>query len=88
MQLSNEDFVIYSSAWLQAGWPKIVRGTGFGIIGDILVGRWRAGRQPVVSKARHVGTAGIKARLPTFRPWRHHTLLIARPVEPAVAHDG
>ena len=40
MQLSNEGILIILFVGLVAGWlaGKIVRGTGFGIIGDILVG--------------------------------------------------
>jgi len=40
MQLSNESIIVILFVGLIAGWlaGKIVRGTGFGIIGDILVG--------------------------------------------------
>src|ERR1700730_1202137 len=40
MQLSNESILVILFVGLIAGWlaGKIVRGTGFGIIGDILVG--------------------------------------------------
>jgi uncharacterized membrane protein YeaQ/YmgE (transglycosylase-associated protein family) len=40
MQMSNEGIVVILFVGLVAGWlaGKIVRGTGFGIIGDILVG--------------------------------------------------
>ena len=40
MQLSNEGIIVILLVGLVAGWlaGKIVRGTGFGIIGDILVG--------------------------------------------------
>ncbi len=40
MQLSNEGILVILFVGLVAGWlaGKIVRGTGFGIIGDILVG--------------------------------------------------
>lgn len=40
MVLSNESVVVILFVGLVAGWlaGKIVRGTGFGIIGDILVG--------------------------------------------------
>ena len=40
MQISNEGILVILFAGLIAGWlaGKIVRGTGFGIIGDILVG--------------------------------------------------
>jgi len=40
MQLSNEGILIILFVGLVAGWlaGKIVRGTGFGIIGDIIVG--------------------------------------------------
>ena len=40
MQLSNEGILVILFIGLVAGWlaGKIVRGTGFGIIGDILVG--------------------------------------------------
>src|SRR5436305_12693180 len=40
MQLSNESLLVILFVGLVAGWVagKIVRGTGFGIIGDILVG--------------------------------------------------
>jgi uncharacterized membrane protein YeaQ/YmgE (transglycosylase-associated protein family) len=40
MVLSNESIVVIIFVGLVAGWlaGKIVRGTGFGIIGDILVG--------------------------------------------------
>jgi uncharacterized membrane protein YeaQ/YmgE (transglycosylase-associated protein family) len=40
MQLSNESLIVILFVGLVAGWlaGKIVRGTGFGIIGDILVG--------------------------------------------------
>jgi uncharacterized membrane protein YeaQ/YmgE (transglycosylase-associated protein family) len=40
MVLSNESIIIILFVGLVAGWlaGKIVRGTGFGIIGDILVG--------------------------------------------------
>ena len=40
MVLSNESLVVILFVGLIAGWlaGKIVRGTGFGIIGDILVG--------------------------------------------------
>ena len=40
MQLSNEGILIILFVGLVAGWlaGKIVQGTGFGIIGDILVG--------------------------------------------------
>jgi uncharacterized membrane protein YeaQ/YmgE (transglycosylase-associated protein family) len=40
MQLSNEGILVILFVGLIAGWlaGKIVRGTGFGIIGDILVG--------------------------------------------------
>ncbi len=40
MQLSNQSILVILFVGLIAGWlaGKIVRGTGFGIIGDILVG--------------------------------------------------
>jgi uncharacterized membrane protein YeaQ/YmgE (transglycosylase-associated protein family) len=40
MQISNESILVILFVGLVAGWlaGKIVRGTGFGIIGDILVG--------------------------------------------------
>lgn len=40
MQLSSESLLVILFVGLVAGWlaGKIVRGTGFGIIGDILVG--------------------------------------------------
>jgi uncharacterized membrane protein YeaQ/YmgE (transglycosylase-associated protein family) len=40
MQLSNESIIVILFVGLIAGWlaGKIVRGTGFGLIGDILVG--------------------------------------------------
>ena len=40
MDLSNESILVILFVGLVAGWlaGKIVRGTGFGIIGDILVG--------------------------------------------------
>jgi uncharacterized membrane protein YeaQ/YmgE (transglycosylase-associated protein family) len=40
MVLSNESLIVILFVGLIAGWlaGKIVRGTGFGIIGDILVG--------------------------------------------------
>ncbi len=40
MQISNEGILVILFVGLVAGWlaGKIVRGTGFGIIGDILVG--------------------------------------------------
>ena len=40
MVLSNEGIIVILFVGLVAGWlaGKIVRGTGFGIIGDILVG--------------------------------------------------
>ena len=40
MHLSNESLLVILFVGLVAGWlaGKIVRGTGFGIIGDILVG--------------------------------------------------
>src|ERR1700744_1180165 len=40
MQLSNEGILVILFVGLVAGWlaGKLVRGTGFGIIGDILVG--------------------------------------------------
>jgi uncharacterized membrane protein YeaQ/YmgE (transglycosylase-associated protein family) len=40
MVLSNESIIVIIFVGLVAGWlaGKIVRGTGFGIIGDILVG--------------------------------------------------
>jgi uncharacterized membrane protein YeaQ/YmgE (transglycosylase-associated protein family) len=40
MQMSNESILVILFVGLVAGWlaGKIVRGTGFGIIGDILVG--------------------------------------------------
>jgi uncharacterized membrane protein YeaQ/YmgE (transglycosylase-associated protein family) len=40
MQMSNEGILVILLVGLIAGWlaGKIVRGTGFGIIGDILVG--------------------------------------------------
>jgi uncharacterized membrane protein YeaQ/YmgE (transglycosylase-associated protein family) len=40
MQMSNEGILVILFVGLIAGWlaGKIVRGTGFGIIGDILVG--------------------------------------------------
>ncbi len=40
MQISNEGILVILFFGLVAGWlaGKIVRGTGFGIIGDILVG--------------------------------------------------
>jgi uncharacterized membrane protein YeaQ/YmgE (transglycosylase-associated protein family) len=40
MQISNEGIFVILFVGLVAGWlaGKIVRGTGFGIIGDILVG--------------------------------------------------
>jgi uncharacterized membrane protein YeaQ/YmgE (transglycosylase-associated protein family) len=40
MRLSNESLIVILFVGLVAGWlaGKIVRGTGFGIIGDILVG--------------------------------------------------
>jgi uncharacterized membrane protein YeaQ/YmgE (transglycosylase-associated protein family) len=40
MQLSNEGIIVILFVGLVAGWlaGQIVRGTGFGILGDILVG--------------------------------------------------
>ena len=40
MNISNEGIIVILFVGLVAGWlaGKIVRGTGFGIIGDILVG--------------------------------------------------
>jgi uncharacterized membrane protein YeaQ/YmgE (transglycosylase-associated protein family) len=40
MQISNESLLVILFVGLVAGWlaGKIVRGTGFGILGDILVG--------------------------------------------------
>ena len=40
MQISNESILVILFVGLVAGWlaGKIVQGTGFGIIGDILVG--------------------------------------------------
>ena len=40
MQMSNEGLLVILLVGLVAGWlaGKVVRGTGFGIIGDILVG--------------------------------------------------
>jgi uncharacterized membrane protein YeaQ/YmgE (transglycosylase-associated protein family) len=40
MQMSNEGILVILFVGLVAGWlaGKIVRGTGFGIVGDILVG--------------------------------------------------
>ena len=40
MVLSNESIIVVLFVGLVAGWlaGKVVRGTGFGIIGDILVG--------------------------------------------------
>jgi len=40
MYISNESIIVILFVGLVAGWlaGKIVRGTGFGIIGDILVG--------------------------------------------------
>ena len=40
MQMSNEGILVILFVGLVAGWlaGKIVRGTGFGIIGDIIVG--------------------------------------------------
>ncbi len=40
MVLSNESIIVILFVGLVAGWlaGKVVRGTGFGIIGDILVG--------------------------------------------------
>lgn len=40
MRLSNEGILVILFVGLVAGWlaGKIVRGTGFGIIGDVLVG--------------------------------------------------
>jgi uncharacterized membrane protein YeaQ/YmgE (transglycosylase-associated protein family) len=40
MEISNEGILVILFVGLVAGWlaGKIVRGTGFGIIGDILVG--------------------------------------------------
>ena len=40
MQISNESLLVILFVGLVAGWlaGKIVRGTGFGLIGDILIG--------------------------------------------------
>ena len=40
MQMSNEGLLVILFVGLVAGWlaGKVVRGTGFGIIGDIIVG--------------------------------------------------
>ena len=40
MQLSNEGILVILLVGLVAGWlaGKIVRGTGFGLVGDILIG--------------------------------------------------
>jgi uncharacterized membrane protein YeaQ/YmgE (transglycosylase-associated protein family) len=40
MQMSNEGLLVILFVGLVAGWlaGKVVRGTGFGIIGDVLVG--------------------------------------------------
>lgn len=40
MHISNEDLLVILFVGLVAGWlaGKVVRGTGFGIIGDIVVG--------------------------------------------------
>ena len=40
MQMSNESILVILFVGLVAGWlaGKVVRGTGFGIIGDILIG--------------------------------------------------
>ena len=56
MQMSNESILVILFVGLIAGWlaGKIVRGTGFGIIGDILVGIAGAlVASLLVSKARH-----------------------------------
>ena len=61
MVLSNEGIVVILFVGLIAGWlaGKIVRGTGFGIIGDIIVGIAGAF---ISSLARHPSRRGYRIR--------------------------
>ena len=56
MHISNEGLIVILFVGLVAGWlaGKVVRGTGFGIIGDIVIGIVGAlHRELAVPKARH-----------------------------------
>ena len=74
MQLSNESILVILFVGLIAGWlaGKIVRGTGFGLIGDILVGIAGALIAVTVSQAWHPSRhrAGVGNHL--FDDRRHH----------------
>ena len=55
MNMSSESLLVILLVGLVAGWlaGQIVRGTGFGIIGDLLVGFGRLYRKLVVASTRH-----------------------------------
>ena len=77
MQMSNEGILVILFVGLVAGWlaGKIVRGTGFGIIGDILVGI--AGAliaSYAVSEARHPSRHRPRVGDHLFRDRRHRAV--------------
>ena len=65
MYLSNEGIIVILFVGLVAGWlaGKIVRGTGFGIIGDILVGIAGAFIAALVPETRHPLGTGIVSEI-------------------------
>ena len=75
MVLSNESIIVILFVGLVAGWlaGKIVRGTGFGIIGDILVGIAGAFIAALLfpKLGIHIGT-GMVSGDHLFRDRRHH----------------
>ena len=74
MVLSNEGIIVILFVGLVAGWlaGKIVRGTGFGIIGDILVGIAGAFIAALVPETRHPYRNRHRVRDHLFGDRRHH----------------
>jgi uncharacterized membrane protein YeaQ/YmgE (transglycosylase-associated protein family) len=58
MHMSNESLLVILLVGLVAGWlaGKVVRGAGFGIIGDILIGNWALPKIGI-----HLGTGVVSA---------------------------
>jgi hypothetical protein len=77
MNMSSESLLVILFVGLVAGWlaGQIVQGTGFGIIGDLIVGSLCLYRKLVVASARHPSWYGTGQR----NRQRHHRCDIAAP---------